>query len=198
MLFRIVVLLLCGGLLGGTGAQAAEDDVLTAIGEATAQYRKGDFAAAAGSLDYAAQLVRQKKGEQLKTLLPKPLPGWEAGEANAQAVGAAMFGGAVNVSREYHKGESNVGIEVVTDSPMLQSVMMMLNNPMFAGASGGKMETISGQRAIVNYDQANRSGEINVVVANRFMVTIRGRQTTREEMLAYAKAMDYARLAASP
>jgi hypothetical protein len=175
-------------------AEEAKDDVLTTIDQAAKQYKNGDLAGAASNLDYAAQLVRQKKSENMKDLLPEPLSGWQAGEAGSQAIGTAVFGGGITVNREYKKGSSVVSIEIVSDSPVLQSVMMMLNNPMFAGASGGNLRTIKGQRAIVKYTESSKSGDISVVVAGRFMVTINGRQVSEAELVAYAEAVNFQEL----
>lgn len=169
----------------------AEDNVLSIIKEATRQYETGDYSGAASNLDYAAQLVRQQKSERMKALLPEPLPGWEGKDASAQALGSAILGGGVTVSRDYKKGSANLSVEIVSDSPVLQSLLMMVNNPMFAGAGGGKLETLKGQRAIVKYDGSKKSGELYVVVASRFVVTIKGRQVAREDLLAYGEAIDY-------
>jgi hypothetical protein len=168
-----------------------KDDVLTTIDQAVKQYEGGDYAGAASNLDYAAQLVRQKKSEKMKELLPEPLLGWQAQPASSQAMGTAIFGGGVTVSRDYRREGSSISIEIISDSPLLQQVLLMLNNPMFAGADGGKLETIQGQRAIVKYDGGNRKGDINIVVANRFMVTVKGQGVEREALLSYAKAVDY-------
>ena len=174
-----------------TGQAMQEDDIITTINEAIKQYRAGDYAAAASNLDYASQLVRQKKSEKMKDLLPEPLPGWTAKPASAQAMGAAILGGGVTVSREYHKGPASLTIEIVADSPVLQSVMMMMKNPLFAGAGGGKLQTINGQRAIIKFEDNNHRGELNIVVAGRFMVTVKGEQIRKQDLLAYAKAIDY-------
>ncbi|WP_028319300.1 hypothetical protein [Desulfobulbus elongatus] len=169
----------------------AEDIVLSTIKEATRQYEAGDYTGAASNLDYAAQLVRQQKSERIKALLPEPLPGWEGKEASAQALGAAILGGGVTVSRDYRKGSANVSVEIVSDSPVLQSVLMMVNNPMFAGAGGGKLEMVKGQRAILKYDSGKKTGELYIVVAARFVVTIKGRPAAREDLLAYGETIDY-------
>jgi hypothetical protein len=187
-LLRIVlalVIVLCSQPL------RAEDNVLSTIKEAIRQYESGDYTEAASNLDYAAQLVRQQKSEKMKELLPEPLAGWQAGEASAQALGAAILGGGVTVSRDYTKGPSSVSVEIVSDSPVLQSVLMMINNPMFAGAGGGKLETLKGQRAIIKYENSKKSGELYIVVASRFVITIKGRQVSRKDLLAYAEVMDY-------
>ena len=172
----------------------AEDNVLSTIAEATRQYTSGDYTGAASNLDYAAQLVRQQKSERMKSLLPEPLAGWEGKEANAQALGAAILGGGVTVSRDYKRDNSRISVEIVSDSPVLQSVLMMINNPMFAGAGGGKLETLKEQRAIVKYDSGKESGEMYVVVDSRFVVTIKGKKVTREDLMAYGEAIDYAAL----
>ncbi len=172
----------------------ADDNVLSTIREATRQYEAGDYTAAASNLDYAAQLVRQQKSERMKALLPEPLSGWEGKEANAQALGAAILGGGVTVSRDYKRGTSSLSVEIVSDSPVLQSVLMMVNNPVFAGAGGGKLETLKGQRAILKFDSGKKSGDLYVVVDGRFVITIKGRQVAREDLIAYSEAINYALL----
>ena len=130
----------------------------------------------------------------MKALLPEPLSGWEGKEANAQALGAAILGCGVTVSTDYKRGSSNVSVEIVSDSPVLQSVLTMVNNPLFAGAGGGKLETLKGQRAILKFDSNKKSGEMYVVVDSRFVVTIKGRQISRDDLLAYGEAIDYTSL----
>jgi len=191
----LVIVLAVSCLPMQTVAAEGKDDVLTTIDEAVKQYQAGDYAGAASNLDYASQLVRQKKSERMKDLLPEPLAGWQAKAATAQALGTAVFGGGVTVSRDYTKADASVTIEIVSDSPVLQSVMMMLNNPMFAGASGGILKTIKGQRAIIKYDAGTHSGDINIVVAGRFMVTVKGNNIDRDSLIAYAEAIDFVSLA---
>jgi hypothetical protein len=86
-------------------------------------------------------------------------------------------------------------VEIVSDSPVLQSIIMMLNNPLFAGASGGNIQTIKRQRSIIKYNTNDRSGEINIVVDSRFIVTVKGRSVDQAVLLAYAEAVDFDALA---
>jgi hypothetical protein len=79
---------------------------------------------------------------------------------------------------------------------MLQATMMLFTNPMFATADGGKLETINGQKAIVKYSAENKSGEIQVVVNNRFLVTVNGNEVAKEELTAYLSNVDIIKLAA--
>ncbi len=177
-------------------AQEEPDDVLATVTEALKQYKLGEFAGAISNLDYATQLIRQKRSERMKALLPEPLSGWQAKTATAQALGIAVFGGGMTVSRDYYtdKGAS-LSIEMVSDSPVLQSIMTMLNNPMFAGAAGGIIKTIKRQRAMIKYDEKDRKGEVDIVVASRFMVTVKGHGIERETLLKFAESVDFDALA---
>ncbi|HHH43045.1 MAG TPA: hypothetical protein ENK49_02820 [Gammaproteobacteria bacterium] len=104
----------------------------------------------------------------------------------------------MTAERKYSKDSSRITIRIVTDSPMLQGVMMMFSNPMFANADGAKMERIGRQKAIVKYTPSNQSGNVQMVVKNRFLVSVDGNRVSRDEMLDYAKAIDLKKLAELP
>ncbi len=174
------------------------DDITDSINEALQYYKNGEYTDAVENLNYASQLIQQKKGKALESFLPEPLTGWTAEDATSQVTGAAMFGGGVTVEREYRKGSSSITIQIITDSPIMQGVMMMFSNPMFAASEGGKLEKIGRQKAIVKFDPANKDGDIKIVVANRFLVSIEGDGITREDLKGYAKAIDYKKMASLP
>ena len=174
------------------------DDVTDSINEGLKQYNNGEFADAVQSLDYASQLIRQKKGGQLETLLPAPIPGWKAEDAKSQALGSAMFGGGVTAERSYAKGDSRVNVKIITDSPMMQGMMMMFSNPMMLTSDGGKLEKINGEKAIVKYSNENKDGNINMVIAGRFLITVEGNDVARQDLIAFAQGIDFKKLAAMP
>lgn len=172
------------------------DDITDSVNEALKYYEKGEYAEAAGNLEYAAQLIRQKKGGQIQEVLPKPLDGWKSEEPTSQAAGSAMLGGGVSAERAYYRDNSSITIKIVGDSPMLQGFMMMFSNPMYATADGGKLEKVAGKKAIVKFNANKRSGNINIIVDHRYLVTIEGNKITKEDLTAYAQAIDYKQLEA--
>lgn len=185
--FIIAALLIC------TPLTAKADEIMETIEQAVTLYKQGDFTGAAGNLDYAAQLIRQQKGGRLESFLPDALSGWTADDAQSTAMGTAFLGGGVSAERNYQKDgdEARITITIITDSPMLQPMLMMFSNPMIAASSGAKLETLAGQRAIVNYTPSERRGEVNIVVANRILVTIKGDDVEKNDVAAYASAIDY-------
>ncbi len=192
--YHCVALAIVFALFAGT---AFADDIVTSINEALEYYKNGDYTEAVSNLNYAAQLIQQKKGGSLESFLPKPLSGWSAEDASSQAAGAGMFGG-VTAQREYRKGDSSVSVTIITDSPMLQGMMVMFSNPMFATSDGGKLEKINKQKAIVKYQPSEKEGEIQIMVASRFLVTVEGRDVTKAELNQYAEAIDFDKLAELP
>ena len=193
---RILTLMLIAALFC-LPQQAKADDVLDAIEQAVTLYKQGDFTGAAGNLEYAAQLVRQQKGGVLESFLPEPLAGWTASDPESSSLGGMFMGGGVSAERSYQKeGETDrIKVSIVTDSPMLQGMLMMFSNPMLVASSGAKMETIAGQRAVVDYKPGNRQGEVTIAVANRILVKVEGSNVEREDLVAYVGAMDFAGLA---
>lgn len=174
------------------------DDVTDYMDEAMKFYKEGKFTEAVESLNFAEQLIQQKKSAGLEGFLPKPLDGWTAEDATNTAASSAMMGGGISAERSYNKGDSAVTVQIVADSPLLQGVMMMMGNPMIATSDGGKVERLAGQKAVVKYTPADKAGEIKIVVANRFLVTVEGSNVTDADLKEYAKAIDYGKLATLP
>ena len=81
----------------------------------------------------------------------------------------------------------------MSDSPMLSFVAGMMSNPMFVSGNQ-QMITIGEEKAIKEWDDSNNSGELQIVVANKVLLTVRGSDVTFDEVKAYAEAYDYAKL----
>lgn len=182
--------LACGVLLHA-------DPVTDSIDEAKKAYENKDFAGAVQALEAAAQLVRQQRAEGLAQYLPAAPSGWTAEEADSTSAGASMMGGMISAAREYRKDSANVKVSFITDSPMLQAVLMMYNMPMMAGNDGGKLERIKKQKAIVKYDKSGKHGSINIVVGGTLLLQIEGSDLTDVELRSFAEAIDYDKLAAA-
>ena len=174
------------------------DDVEDSIKEGLELYKAGEYQEAVESLNYAVQLIQQQKGRSLEKLLPEPLSGWEVEETTYQAAGAAMFGGGVSAQRIYRKGDAYVTVLIAADSPLIQTMVAMFANPMIVSSDGGRLQRIQRQKAIVKYDEDDRSGSINIVVDRRFLVNVEGSDVSQDELVAYARAIDYKALKGMP
>jgi hypothetical protein len=178
--------------------QLHADDITDWIEDGLRAYRAGNMPEAIESLEVAAQMIRQLKGDEFSEALPEAPAGWTRTEAGGNAVGAALFGGATgaNASYERSQGEewSQVEIGIAADNPMLGAMLGALGNPMLMSGQGRKVIKIGGEKASLEYDAPGRSGEITVVVAQKVLVTVSGSGLSEEELRAFAAAVDYDRI----
>jgi hypothetical protein len=188
----LLILLSCLSIF--VSATVWADDVTDSIEEALEYYNEGDFVEASSSLDYASQLIRQKRSSSLESFLPEPLAGWSAKDVESQATGGASIGGMISAKRVYRMEQSQITIEIFTDSPMLQSMVMMLSNPAYASTDGGKLTKIEKQKAVIKYKPSDKNGEINIVVAKKYLVTVKGRKINESDLVDYASTIDYKKL----
>ncbi|MGK7344934.1 MAG: hypothetical protein ACNS63_03915 [Candidatus Nitrospinota bacterium M3_3B_026] len=168
---------------------ALADDVTDQVDEALKAYKKKDYSTAAAALDAAATLVRQKRADVIGGLLPKPLSGWEAGEAKTSQAGAAMFGGGISAERRYRKDGKEITVSFTTDSPMLQAMSMMFANPQFSGPDN-KLVVIGGQKAIYN----SKDNSYQAMVASKVLVSVEGKGADKASVESYFKAVDFEKL----
>ena len=179
----------------GAGAEGAEpDEIMTSIRDGIEKYEAGKYPEAAGSLEYAAQMIRTKRAEAIGEMLPEPLEGWQAKKVEATAVAASMLGGVTTASRKYSKGKSNVEITFVIDSPAIGMMSMLFTNPAMAAQSGKKMKRFGEQSVLVTYDEERERGELQTLVVNRILVTVKGRSVMLEDLEAYLRGIDFAKL----
>ena len=155
----------CLVLLASVVPAIAADDIVDAIDQARKAYQSGDLTGAKQSLDLASQLIGQKNAEAFAALLPPPLAGWKADDAQTSAVGQVGFG-ASTANRTYNNDKGDrVEITITGDSAMIMQFATA------AGQSGDRRR--DGQDIKVGNQRAlqTREGDINIVAANKFLVT---------------------------
>ena len=196
---RRLALLAFGALALVWAGEASADQVTQEMDRAKTAYLQGKLNDAKLSLDLASQLVSQQKAKLLNSILPPPFLGWTAEDKPAvsdqatvsgAATGAASMLGGITAARSYKKDGKFCAVTVAGDSPILAVVSMFLANPSLAQASGARLQRIGSQRAVITGD-----GEVQVMSANNFLVTVTG-DCSEADKIAYAGAVDYPRLAA--
>lgn len=169
---------------------ARADDITDQINEALKAYQNHDTQTAIAALDTAANLLRQARAEGLKKLLPPVPPGWTADNPESTAIGVAMLGGGITASRTYHNGDQRVDVQIMADSPMLQSLAALLNSPI-AAMGGMKTVLIGGRR--MSYNEGDNS--YMALVADKIIVKIAGSSGTPDPTLkSFIQQIDFGAL----
>ncbi len=179
-------------LLFSTSYSVSADDIKSAIDQGMSHYKQGELSQAVAQLNYAATLIQQKKSEQIVDVFPEPLDGWQAEEAESEAAGAMMMGGGISANKYYYNGDATVDIELMMDSPLLQSIAAMFSNPAMITMSGKKLTKINGVHAM--YENMGDEIELVFIVNNNALFTLRGTNTTRKVVESYAKAINITQL----
>jgi hypothetical protein len=189
---RIILLITCTALFWSF-AQA--DEISSQIDKAKTLYSQGKYSEAVTELNFAINQIQNLQMDRYKTAFPDALGGWEAADFEGGAAGMAFMGGGISVSRSYstNEGSTSVKIEVVSDSPMLSGVMMMLSNPMFLG--GKKVVSIGGEKGVEEWSDSDQSGQLQIVVENRMLITVSGNGLSGKDLLyTYANKINIGKL----
>ena len=178
-------------------APVLADEIEEQLQTAIELYKEGNITGALEELEFATAQLRQKKAENMGALFPEPLAGWKAEEFESQSMGQAAFGGGITVSRRYIKdGGGNAVIEVMSDSPMMQTMGMLINNPALVGASKNtKLIRIKRQKALLKTERKNKA-ELTFLVESKVLVRVEvnGLADAADVAKAYAKKIDLKKL----
>lgn len=158
----------------------AIEDALTAALEA---YRAGDFATAKEEADFAGTLLGQQKAAGLGGFLPAPFAGWTRQDGEAQAMGAALFGGGLTASATYSRGGETVEAQILADSPMIAGMAAMLGSPAMM-ASVGEVKRRGRHRYVAGHD-----GQVMALIGGRVLVQVEG-SAAMADKIAYFEAID--------
>jgi hypothetical protein len=138
----------------------------------------------------------------LKALLPESFPGFKRTSATGEKAGA--MGMVVSHADGDYSGDGGAHLSVkITD-------IGNVTGPLGLGLAGWAMvevdretETgyekstvLGGNKAFEKYDSRSKHGELNVLVGNRFVVEVKGRDVKMDDMKGVAGKLDLAKLAA--
>jgi hypothetical protein len=184
--------------------QAAQEGQLAArAGGKTAQAGAANLAQAMQMLagQNGAQRVEPVNFRELKALLPEALLGYKRTEAKGEKAGA--MGVVVSQASADYDGEGGARIDIKLVD------VGNLAGPLALGMAGWasveidretetgyeKSTVLGGNKAFEKYDTKSKRGEVKVLVGNRFIVEVRGRNVSIDDLKAAAGKLDLGKLA---
>jgi len=190
------------------GEQAQQADKAAKSGAATSsQPGSGGQADATAALGAVGQIISGGKDVQaidyhkLEGLLPEALPGMQRREASGQS-GEAMGLKASSATARYGDGAgASISIEIADMASLsgLAGLASKFDPSMEKETDTGYERTakVDGQLVHERYDRRARSGEVGIIVADRFAVTVRGDGVDPAALQGALKQVDLVKLAAS-
>lgn len=137
---------------------------------------------------------------ELRDLLPKSVGGLDQTEATGEKNGAAGFTVSQAEAR-YNSGESSIDVKIIDTGGIGGFGMMglaawtMMSVDKETATGYEKTTMIEGYKGYEKYDNGSKSGEVNVLVADRYVVTLNGSGVTMDQMKEAVGSIDLKKLA---
>jgi hypothetical protein len=166
---------------------AYADDVTDQIHQALTAYEKKDFPTAVAGLQAALDLMQQMRADVYGSLLPAAIEGWTADKVETVSAGVAVAGGGTGASRKYHKGNAEVSVSILADSPLLQAMSALASSGL-AAMTGVRTEIVNGHRTL--YMQ--QDGALTSFIGDRILVRVEGKDQPEATLKQFLSAVDFA------
>ncbi len=178
---------------------------LEKMGDPTQPADKGGTANAAAAMNAVGQIIAGGKDVQpidfreLKAMLPASLPGMQRSEASGQSGEAMGMKGSSATARYSDGRNASIRIEIADLGSLsgLAALAGKFDPNMEKETDTGYERTkrIDGQLVHERYDRRAKSGEVGVLVASRFSVTVEGSGVDATTLTGALKAIDLSSLA---
>lgn len=137
---------------------------------------------------------------KLKELLPEEISGFKRTEASGEKNGALGF--TISTADARYKGDTDASIHLeILDTggiagiaTMAMAAWTMADIDKETDNGYEKTTSLEGYKAFEKYDTQNKSGEINLLVADRYVVNVNGNNVTIEQMKSFLGDLDLKKL----
>jgi hypothetical protein len=183
------VFVLAASLATATGQERAAPQKPPTFPEAVDQAKRAvdgeKYGAAIAALQAAISDMQKKQRAAVIAGLPKPA-GFEIHDddvdESAAAFNATLIAGA-SVTRHYRKGDdTSIDVEVTANSPVLQMLAMMFNNPALITADGGEVVKYGAHKAILK-KSGDKGQELQILMYDKHLIKVTSQGLTADELL---------------
>lgn len=166
------------------------DKVTDPIDTAIQAYKEKDYKTALEELKYATAELQKLDTAENNKLLPEALEGWSMEiEDTGNRLAMNMLGGGQMIKAEYKNKNERIEIQIVANSPLISTVAMMVNNPMFSNAKGKEPFRYKKIKGVKEKQGTNSS--ITLLIAGQIMIKLEGNNLKDDKVLeAYLDRMD--------
>jgi len=157
-------------------------------------------AQAMGTALGATQAAEAVDFRELKALLPEDLSGMK--RANAEGERSSAMGFTISKAEARYESDSDANVRItITDVGAMAGVAAMATYAWAAGSINRETETsyersvtINGYKGYEKYDRQTNSGEMQVLVAGRFVVEVDGNNMPMDAIKAALEKVDLGKL----
>lgn len=134
----------------GLFAQDSEKPVPGLLDEAKSSYKSGDLENSRFALQQALNEINRAIGNDMLALMPESLGDMKVVEDEDNVTGVNTGFAGLFVSRHYRSENSATSVEIMSDSPLLGSINILLSMPVFmASDPNQKRVKVDGKKALL-------------------------------------------------
>lgn len=200
--FLVLLLAACGKSDEQKQAEAAAAQIEAATKQMAEAMQTGGsaVAGAVGATLGAAQAAEAVDFRELKALLPEDLSGMK--RSNAEGERSSAMGFTISKAEARYESESGASAHItITDVGAMAGVAAMATYAWAAGTVDRETETsyersvaIKGYKGYEKYDRQSNSGEVQVLVAGRFVVEVDGNNMPMDAIKSALEKVDLGKL----
>lgn len=186
-------------ILGAFTASAQDFDKNLAT--AKSSYGTGDLENARFAMEQMLRDLDMAIGKEILKLLPTTVGTLKVNEKDDNLTGGAGYAGGLFVHRSYGVQPKAAQIEIINNSPLINSINMIINTPVLGGMmrdENQKQIKVQGYKSLltksVNSETAKTNYELQIPM-NNTLVTLRIEDSNEQEITAAANAIQLAKIA---
>ena len=172
------------------------------LATAKSSYGSGDLENARFAMEQMLRDLDMAIGKEILKMLPAQIGAMKANDKEDNLTGGAGYVGGLFVHRTYGTSPKSGQIEIINNSPMINSIQMILTTPVLGGMmrdENQKQIKVQGYKSLltknVNSETAKTNYELQIPM-NNTLVTIKMDESNEADITAAANAIPLAKIAA--
>jgi hypothetical protein len=192
LLYTVVVLI---------SLNASAQDFDKNLATAKSSYGSGDLENARFAMEQMLRDLDTEIGKEILKMLPTDLATRQVNEKDDNLTGGSGYGGGLFVHRTYGMSPKEGQIEIINNSPMMNSIQAVLTTPGLGGMmrdENQKQIKVQGYKSLltksVNSETAKTNYELQIPM-NNTLVTLKMEDTNEGEITGVANSLPLAKIA---
>lgn len=172
------------------------------LATAKSSYGSGDLENARFAMEQMLRDLDIQIGKEILKLLPTQLASLKTDEKKDNLTGGAGYAGGLYVQRYYGVDPKEGQIEIINNSPLMNSIQAILTTPILGGMmrdENQKQVKVQGYKSLLTKSVDSQTAKTNYelqIPMNNTLVTLRIDDTNEQEITAAANAIPLAKIAA--
>lgn len=184
------------------GFSASAQDFDKNLASAKSSYGSGDLENARFAMEQMLRDLDMAIGKEILKMLPAQVGALKVNEKEDNLTGGAGYAGGLYVHRSYGASPKSGQIEIINNSPLINSLQAILTTPVLGGMmrdENQKQIKVQGYKSLLTKSVDSETAKTNYelqIPMNNTLVTVRMDDTNEQEITAAANSIPLAKIVA--